>query len=119
MEYILDHIHPEDLPYFIDFEHRVTVFFNRLPPEKVLKYKVSFDYRMRKDDGTYILVLQQVVTKQTNEEGAVLRVIDVDTDISHLKKENGETVFLLKIRVIPVSSFLEGCFQSARNISKI
>jgi DNA-binding CsgD family transcriptional regulator len=92
IEFILNHIHPDDLPYFIDFENKVTTFFNQLPPEKVLKYKVSYDYRIRRLDGKYIRILQQAITIQTNENGAVLRVIDVHTDISHLKKENGSTL---------------------------
>jgi len=92
IEFILDHIHPDDLPYFLDFENQVTSFFNRLPADKVLKYKVSYDYRIRRKDGTYIRILQQALTIQTNEKGAVIRVLDVHTDISHLKKENGSTL---------------------------
>lgn len=92
LEFILAHIHPEDLPYFLEFENHVTLFFNQLPLEKVLKYRVSYDYRIRRMDGTYIRILQQAMTIQTNEEGAVIRILDVHTDISHLKKENGSTL---------------------------
>jgi len=92
IEYLLTIIHPEDLPYFYDFEDAVTKFFNELPPEKVLKYKVSYDYRVRRTDGSYIRLLQQVVTIQTDETGAVIRVLGVHTDISHLKKPLGSTL---------------------------
>lgn len=101
LEFILSHIHPEDLPYFLDFENQVTSFFNQLPVEKVLKYKVSYDYRIRRMDGTYIRILQQAITIQTNEKGAVIRVLDVHTDISHLKKENGSTLSFIGLEGEP------------------
>lgn len=80
-------IHPEDLPYFMDFEATVAEFFTQLPPEKVMKYKSRYDYRMRKTNGDYIRVLQQIVTIQSDSEGAVLRTFVVHTDITHLKKD--------------------------------
>lgn len=80
-------IHPDDLPNFINFEATVTDFWSKLPPEKVMKYKSRYDYRVRKKDGSYIRILQQIVTLQSDEEGAVLRTFVVHTDISHLKKD--------------------------------
>src|SRR3546814_13302469 len=53
-----------------------------------MKYKSRYDYRLRKKDGSYIRILQQIVTIQTDEDGAVLRTFVVHTDISHLKKDN-------------------------------
>ncbi|MGV3540247.1 MAG: PAS domain-containing protein [Rufibacter sp.] len=84
---ILDLIHPDDLPWFLTFENAVTEFFAQLPPDKIMKYKVRYDYRIKKADGEYLRILQQVVTVQTNEIGAVLRTLGVHTDISHLKTE--------------------------------
>ncbi|GGH25402.1 PAS domain-containing protein [Sphingobacterium alkalisoli] len=88
LQKLLDIIHPEDLPYFLDFEATVTDFFKRLPPDKVMKYKTRYDYRIRKSDGEYLRILQQIVTIQSDEDGAVLRTFVVHTDISHLKKDN-------------------------------
>ncbi len=87
-EYIFEMIHPEDKPRFIAYEHQVKEFFIQLPPEKVLKYKVSYDYRLRKPDSQYIWVLMQTVTIQSDETGAVLRVLGVQTNISHIKQDN-------------------------------
>lgn len=92
IEYLMENIHPEDLPYFLDFERKVTRFFNDLPPDKVLKYKVTYDYRLRTRAGEYKRVLQNTVTIQSDETGAVIRVVGVHTDITHLKKENGSTL---------------------------
>lgn len=84
---IVESIHPEDISYFLNFENEVTKFFNRLPADKVFKYKVSYDYRVKKADGQYIRLLQQVTTIQSDENGAVIRTFGVHTDISHLKSE--------------------------------
>jgi len=119
IDFILENIHPEDLPYFLDFENQVTLFFNQLPTDKVLKYKVSYDYRMRRKDGTYVRILQQAVTVQTNLEGAVIRVLDVHTDISHLKKENGSKLSFIGLEGEP--SILEFAYSKdfLTNTSKL
>lgn len=81
-------IHPDDLPYFMDFEATVTQFFTQLPPEKIMKYKSRYDYRLKKASGEDIRILQQIVTIQSDEDGAVLRTFVVHTDITDLKKDN-------------------------------
>lgn len=88
VQYIYENIHPEDKKRFVLHEQKVTEFFNKLAPDKVLKYKVSYDYRLRRTDGSYIWILMQTVTIQTNNEGAVIRVLGIQTDITHLKKDN-------------------------------
>lgn len=87
VEYVIANMHPRDRAHFILYEQEVTAFFSKLPPEDVLKYKVSYDYRLRGKDGVYRWILQQVTTIQTNEKGAVIRVLGVHTDITHLKTE--------------------------------
>lgn len=84
-EFILKNIHPEDLPYFINFENTVGIFFNQLPKDKIFKYKVSYDYRLKNANGDYKQILQQVTTIQTSEEQGILRTLGVHTDISHIK----------------------------------
>ncbi len=101
IEHLLAIIHPEDLHYFLEFETKVTQFFNELPPEKVLNYKVSYDYRVRRNDGHYIRLLQQVVTIQSDEKGSVLRVMGVHTDITYLKKPIGSTLSFLGLNGEP------------------
>lgn len=101
IEHLLSIIHPEDLPYFLDFESRVTRFFNELAPEKVLNYKVSYDYRVRRNDGEYIRLLQQVTTIQSDENGAVLRVLGVHTDITHLNKPAGSSLSFIGLNGEP------------------
>lgn len=101
LESIFEKIHPEDLPYFVDFESTVTEFFRQLPPDKVMKYKVRYDYRIRNSAGKYIRVLQQVVAAQSDEEGALLRTLVVHTDISHLKRDNKMVLSLIGLEGEP------------------
>lgn len=83
----LSNIHPEDVPYFLNFEHTVTEFLSNLPPEKVIKYKMSYDYRVRHAAGHYVRILQQVTTIQSDETGAVIRTLGVHTNITELKRD--------------------------------
>lgn len=84
----LRNIHPEDLPWFIKFEKEVVQFKSNLPSDKIMKYKSQYNYRLKRNDGKYIPILQQSVTIQCDENGAVLRNLVIHTDISSLKKDN-------------------------------
>jgi DNA-binding CsgD family transcriptional regulator len=88
VENVFRSIHPDDLNRFVAHEARLTEFFRALAPEKVMKYKVNYDYRLRCSNGEYIWILMQIRTIQTNDEGAVIRVLGVHTNISHLKQDD-------------------------------
>lgn len=101
LEKNLSIIHPDDLPYFMDFEATVTKFFSGLPPEKILRYKSRYDYRIRKADGSYVRILQQIVAIQSDDEGALLRSFIVHTDISHLKTSTKMSLSLIGLDGAP------------------
>ncbi|TAG54038.1 MAG: hypothetical protein EAZ27_09765 [Cytophagales bacterium] len=84
---LLGKIHPEDHPWFLNIENKVVEFLSQLSIEQIPNYKIRYDYRIKKSDGTYIRILQQVVTLQYSETGGVLKSLGVHTDISHLKIE--------------------------------
>ncbi len=83
--FLLSKIHPEDQPYFLNFENTVIDFFATLQPGQIMNYKVSYDYRIQKQDGEYIRILQQVVTIQLDEDKHVIKTFGIHTNISHLK----------------------------------
>jgi DNA-binding CsgD family transcriptional regulator/PAS domain-containing protein len=87
LQTFLNIIHPDDQSWFLSIENKVTEFFNKLTVEQVPNYKVRYDYRLRKSNGHYLRVLQQVITIQYSESGGVFRTFGVHTDISHLKME--------------------------------
>jgi len=85
---LVNSIHPEDVPWFLNFENKVSEFFSALNPDQVLKYKVRYDYRLRKTTGEYVRILQQVITLHYDTAShSLLRTFGVHTDITHLKKE--------------------------------
>ena len=94
-DYVLQHIHPDDLYAFGAFERRATDFFEQLPPAKIFKYKVRYDYRLMRQDGRYIRILQQVVPIQADDNGILIRTMGVHTNISHLKKDTKMTLSLI------------------------
>lgn len=89
---LMEIIHPEDLPHFIDFESKVVEFKKKLDAEKIMKYKSQYPYRVRKTNGEYISILQQSITIQSDEDGSVLRNFVVHTDISSFKKDSKMTL---------------------------
>ncbi|MBS1525915.1 MAG: PAS domain-containing protein [Bacteroidetes bacterium] len=91
VDMIMKCIHPDDRAWFLNCQDAAGSFLLGLTPEKQMKYKLRFDYRMKKKDGEYLRIMQQVVVVQNDNEGKILRTLIVLTDISHLKKD-GEVV---------------------------
>ncbi|MDO9153857.1 MAG: LuxR C-terminal-related transcriptional regulator [Paludibacter sp.] len=87
VELFIQLIHPDDLPYFLSFEKKGSEFFNTLAPAEYFKYKVRYDYRVKKSNGEYIRILHQVVTLQSTEEGGINKTLGIHTDINHIKPE--------------------------------
>ena len=93
LELLMNSIHPEDVGWVLSFETKIVSFFSTLSSDQILKYKTRYDYRVRKKDGEYIRILQQVVTIQFDAQtNGLLRTLGVHTDITYLKKE-GKPVF--------------------------
>lgn len=88
----VDKIHPEDQPFFLNYELKTIEFFNTLTIEQIPNYKVSYDYRVRKKNGEYIRILQQVLTIDYDKEGIMIRTLGVHTDISHVKSPDNSTL---------------------------
>jgi DNA-binding CsgD family transcriptional regulator len=86
-DFFLGIIHPDDAQTYINFGKKSVEFFNTLSIEEIFKYKIRFDFRLRKSTGEYIRVMQQVVTLQTTETGGINRTLGIHTDISHIKTE--------------------------------
>lgn len=85
-EYAIAHIHPDDMPFFMNIENTAMKFFSQFPPEKLVKYKIRYDYRLRHANGKYIRILQQIYTIQISPEGGAMRVLNIHIDITHLKQ---------------------------------
>lgn len=84
-EYSIFNIHPDDIPFYLNIENTAMKFFSQLPPDKIMRYKIRYDYRIKHTNGNYVRILQQIYTIQTSPEGGPLRVLDIHTEITHLK----------------------------------
>lgn len=85
LEYVVDNIHPDDLPNFMRFEKSIIQLLQTFPPVQLTSYKAVYDYRVRCADGTYKRLLHQLMPLQNHDDGAVIRSFGIFTDISHLK----------------------------------
>lgn len=95
LEFLMEKIHPDDRPHFLAFENITADFFEKLAPEKTIKYKMRCDFRFRKKNGEYVRLLQQVVVIQADENGRIIRSLGVHTDITHLKPEGEPTLSII------------------------
>jgi DNA-binding CsgD family transcriptional regulator len=87
LAYLVENFHPDDLPHFLRFESTLVPFLASLPVEKLTKYKVRYDFRIKDVKGNYKRLLHQLMTLQCDTDGAVIRTFGVYTDITHLKTE--------------------------------
>lgn len=101
LELFLENIHPDDIQNYLNFEATITEFWQNLPPEKVMKYKTRYDFRIRCKNNEYKRLLQQVIPIQSDKDGAVLRTFVVFTDISHLKQNNKMILSLIGLEGEP------------------
>lgn len=83
IDFLLDHLHPDDVLTFARFEEYVVQFKKTLSPEKLLKYKTRYQLRIRHANGTYIPILHQSITIQLDENGNILRNLIIHTDLSN------------------------------------
>jgi hypothetical protein len=84
---LLEKTHPDDRPYFLNFENKAGEFLANLPVEKLMQYKVRYDYRIRKKNGEYIRILQQSMVIDHDASGGIIRTLATHTDITYLKPE--------------------------------
>lgn len=84
--FFLNSIHPDDKPYFLNFENRLTEFFQLLPLDKRGSYKFQHDYRIKAKDNKYVRLLHQILPIDYDENN-YYRSLVLHTDISHIKRE--------------------------------
>ena len=82
-----DRIHPEDRSWFLAIGSSMIDFFSQLSIDKLMKYKVRYDIRFRRKNGTYARILYQGVLLEHDLNGRFLRTLSVHSDITYLKQE--------------------------------
>ncbi|MFD0701280.1 LuxR C-terminal-related transcriptional regulator [Myroides pelagicus] len=105
--FFLGLVHPDDLDYFFQKELQGQEFTNALRHNELYKYIFKYSYRIRKADGSYILILQEYNAIELTKEGywnksLVLHTIQditqplcLETDYRIFDKEKGEYLDLI------------------------
>lgn len=91
LEHLVEWVHPEDVQKVLGLAVHYFTFLGQQPLEKRLDFWPSINFRMRKANGDYLRVLEQVICLQVDEEGRITHALKYFTDISHLNY-SGEVV---------------------------
>lgn len=83
--FLLGKVHPDDVPYLLNFEITVANFFSELPASRKSDYKIQYDFRLQKANGEYTRILNQMIMVQYSSNN--IYTFGVQADISHLKKD--------------------------------
>lgn len=99
---LLGQVHPDDQEFFLRCEDIVAHFITKqIPVSSITNYKISYCLRERTNTGDYRLFLLQTVTLRTTEEGALLKVFGLHSDISHITTENNHRMSLIGLNGEP------------------
>ena len=78
IDYFFRLMHPADLPHVLDTSLQTMSFLFDLPPAERKDYKLSFDFRIRKADGNYLRMIQQVVVLELDKSGKIWLVMAIN-----------------------------------------
>lgn len=93
---LIERVHPQDIEFYLRCEDVVAFFLkNCIAPEKVVKYKICYCWRLKTRDGGYKLFLMQTLTCKATSDGALLKVFGTQADISHITNTNNYRLSLI------------------------
>ena len=87
-EFVTSFLHPEDREKVLELTAYFHAFIAKQPAPNRKNYKASVDFRIKRADGKYIRLMQQIGLLELNEAGRILLAIKFFTEITHLNKEN-------------------------------
>lgn len=94
----LNRIHPDDYEHFLKCEKIAGYFlFNHIERELITKYKVSYQMRMRDNNGNYRLILHQAIAIGMDEDMNLSTTLINQSDISHITNENNYKISFINI----------------------
>jgi DNA-binding CsgD family transcriptional regulator len=84
LDYLAQLVHPEDVQKVLGLAVHYFAFLDQQPTEKRFDFWPSINFKMRKIDGQYLRVLEQVICLKADAEGRITHALKYFTDISHL-----------------------------------
>ena len=101
-EKFMEVLHPDDIDYFLRCEDMVADFLtNRISPQQVTRYKITYCLREKTKEQGYRLFLLQTITLQTSKEGSLLKVFGLQTDITHITAQNNHMISFVGLMAEP------------------
>lgn len=94
-------IHPEDRPYFLKIGEVLSGFISEITLEKFLNFKLRYDIRYRKKDGSYCRILYQSIIIDHDGNGGILRTFGTYTDIGYLKESGPPSLSFIGMNGMP------------------
>jgi len=85
-DYFFDLMHPEDLAKVLETSIETFRFLDSVPVAERKDYKLSLDFRIRKADGNYLRMIQQVVILELDNAGNIWLVLI----INDVASQNGD-----------------------------
>lgn len=96
LEFLLSITHPDDREGLILILHKELDNLLYLNKDQCQHFFSSYDYRIKKNSGEYIRVLQRNQILQSDEQGKMLYMLNIINDVSHLK-ENKHMMLHIKL----------------------
>lgn len=94
-------IHPEDIPHMMNCEYMIGDFFtNKIIPEQMCDYKISYSYRVKTRQG-YQLMLHQAKLLTQDEKCGVSKVFVLHSSIQHLIDVNNRKISFMGLNGQP------------------
>lgn len=96
---IIKTIHPDDLLFVSKAEEMaINHFYNVIGKEKILKYKVCYNFRCKTHDGSYQIFNHQAIVISVDEEGRFGKSLNIHTNINHITTVNNYKVHLIGLQ---------------------
>jgi DNA-binding CsgD family transcriptional regulator len=99
---ILSAIHPDDVDFVVKAEAFLTrFFFENIGREKLLNYKISYNFRGKLNTGDYVMFNHQAMMLTLDENGGYGKSLNINTRIDHLTNINNYKVSLIGLNGEP------------------
>lgn len=99
---ILESIHPDDISFVSKAEKYLTdLFYEKIGYEKLLDYKLSYNFRLKIKTGEYVLFNHQSLMLTMHEDGALGKSLNIHTRIDHLSNRNTYKISLIGLKDEP------------------
>lgn len=91
-------VHPDDLESMLDIGRKIQRFISETPPDELHDFKLMYDYRFQKKDGSYIRLLMQQIYIPENKSSLAHKIVGIVCDISYLKTDGTPGFCILNVK---------------------